>query len=106
MRVIVDFHSAEGDTLWALKSHARDQVIFDDFGPGALVLLDDTEGRTADGVIRTVAEDGLIEIDVIWETWQDSAVYRAAPKVFHEYSLGSLNQQTATTAPELQLQAG
>jgi hypothetical protein len=98
MRVIVDFHSADGDVIWALKSHARDQLIFDDFGEGTVVLLDDTEGRTASGVLRSVSDEGLMEIAIVWPTWRDDSVYRPEPRVFDGYVPLTRDPKAATEA--------
>jgi len=76
MRVIVDFQTAEGDAIWALTSHVRDNSPFGDASEGSVVLLDDTEGRTVTGVIESIdSTSEIMQIQVLWETWQDVSVF-------------------------------
>jgi hypothetical protein len=103
MRIVVDFQTAEDDRIWALASHVRGQSYPDELSPGSLVLLDDTEGRTASAVIETVESDGLLELRVIWETWQDSSIISLKPLQFGGYVGVSVvqNPHSRTSVGEL-----
>lgn len=97
MRIIVDFHAAEDDRIWALRSHVRDELFLDDLGPGALVLLDDTDGHTASGVVQSIDDNGLMEIVVIWQTWRDGSVYSAEWLNFTGVTIPSLERAESRT---------
>jgi hypothetical protein len=93
----------EDDRIWALTSHARKQGLLDDLSPGSVVTLDDTEGRTVNAVIESVAQNGLMELRLIWETWLDVSAVHLSPLHIGGFVSTPLvqNPQRYTSAPEL-----
>ncbi len=78
MRFIADFHSVGEDSVLVTTLDELDNTNGAARASwnllGAEVLLDDAEGHTARGRVRSVEADGLIEIDVDWASWRDHAL--------------------------------
>ena len=72
MRVITDFLSAEDDIVYSTTRAVRDGLPFL-LRRGNSVVLDDAEGHTAQGIVKSIRGDGLLELEVLWSTWIDDS---------------------------------
>lgn len=83
MKFIVDFNSVEDDIIWTQRGHRQGQAfILDDLSIGSVVSLGDDEGRSAQGIVRSLVGE-LIEVQILWETWIDHSAMRDVPTSFH-----------------------
>jgi hypothetical protein len=80
MKAIVDFQSAEDDVLYATVEAFIDgrtwslRKGFEKVEAGLEVLLDDLDGRLAEGRVTDVREDGLVTLHIDWNTLRDTNV--------------------------------